>query len=334
MYCMLPAGRFQPTLPARGATQPPLRRFCRPRYFNPRSPHGERRHVAPYALHGYSDFNPRSPHGERPSLTFPVQTSWTFQPTLPARGATTHFLIIGIPRENFNPRSPHGERQLPADTPRPRDCISTHAPRTGSDRPRDEEVSRKRRFQPTLPARGATPRGGRTRRRNGISTHAPRTGSDDSGRCALPIHRDFNPRSPHGERRCVNATSLLKGDFNPRSPHGERLVHTTQVGVVEHFNPRSPHGERRLFDGIIRANTHFNPRSPHGERRKSSRNSFHAMRFQPTLPARGATGRRERPKTATISTHAPRTGSDAQEYAASVTETEFQPTLPARGATA
>ena len=36
---------------------------------------------------------------------------------------------------------------------------------------------------------------------NGISIHAPRTGSDDSqvlseqGRC------NFNPRSPHGERR-------------------------------------------------------------------------------------------------------------------------------------
>ena len=56
--------------------------------------------------------------------------------------------------------------------------------------------------------------------------------------------------------------------------------------------------------------------------------------FQPTLPARGATGwcwhdfRRKE-----ISTHAPRTGSDCLLGAASWLRTTFQPTLPARGAT-
>ena len=35
--------------------------------------------------------------------------------------------------------------------------ISTHAPRTGSDMPHHAIPSVKRRFQPTLPARGATP---------------------------------------------------------------------------------------------------------------------------------------------------------------------------------
>ena len=34
--------------------------------------------------------------------------------------------------------------------------------------------------------------------------------------------RDFNPRSPHGERLRLFAMWTLKAHFNPRSPHGER----------------------------------------------------------------------------------------------------------------
>ena len=57
--------------------------------------------------------------------------------------------------------------------------------------------------------------------------------------------------------------------------------------------------------------------------------------FQPTLPARGATGcsgtsgRRRK-----ISTHAPRTGSDEKAKEIAKSMKIFQPTLPARGATA
>ena len=55
---------FQSTLPARGATH----RFAAPpayrRYFNPRSPHGERPNGR-YPTFAVWDFNPRSPHGER-----------------------------------------------------------------------------------------------------------------------------------------------------------------------------------------------------------------------------------------------------------------------------
>ena len=57
----------------------------------------------------------------------------TFQPTLPARGATAIGKDKYNQQQDFNPRSPHGERrqgQHDADC-QPR--ISTHAPRTGSD---------------------------------------------------------------------------------------------------------------------------------------------------------------------------------------------------------
>ena len=33
---------------------------------------------------------------------------------------------------------------------------------------------------------------------------------------------NFNPRSPHGERRELLRMAYAEADFNPRSPHGER----------------------------------------------------------------------------------------------------------------
>ena len=43
----------------------------------------------------------------------PSVTASTFQPTLPARGATFPVRLFHVRAENFNPRSPHGERPLP-----------------------------------------------------------------------------------------------------------------------------------------------------------------------------------------------------------------------------
>ena len=56
------------------------------RYFNPRSPYGERLRVGGQGTE-HGDFNPRSPYGER---------------------RRKRFLIPLWP--NFNPRSPYGER--------------------------------------------------------------------------------------------------------------------------------------------------------------------------------------------------------------------------------
>ena len=56
--------KFQPTLPARGATYLFLPTNVSLIYFNPRSPHGERPFTED-ADGSQSNFNPRSPHGER-----------------------------------------------------------------------------------------------------------------------------------------------------------------------------------------------------------------------------------------------------------------------------
>ena len=205
---------FQPTLPARGATAFKFPAANRYGYFNPRSPHGERRSsfkcfpissISTHAPRTGSDksarasrsrlcnFNPRSPHGERLSARYQRAIIRRFQPTLPARGAT-RLQVQRVRAGN----------------------ISTHAPRTGSDEDVTHWFRRSWRFQPTLPARGATeirarlagvrpfqptlPARGATalgngllRRRLGISTHAPRTGSDGAdapcaGGAAISTH--------------------------------------------------------------------------------------------------------------------------------------------------
>ena len=211
-----PGVGFQPTLPARGATVsiPPM--CAHMLYFNPRSPHGERRHlnrvrlrllISTHAPRTGSDrycdhrsrvsfyFNPRSPHGERRQDTR----------TAPAQCY-------------FNPRSPHGERRQVLEQVEPR-ClisthaprtgsdrggflrrclvtISTHAPRTGSDRRRSGIAMRRGKFQPTLPARGATYRDATRTDERRISTHAPRTGSDARPTMTAARSRRFQPTLP------------------------------------------------------------------------------------------------------------------------------------------
>ena len=118
-----------------------------------------------------------------------------FQPTLPARGATI-FQFSG------------GGAAI----------ISTHAPRTGSDLALSSTLGEDRKFQPTLPARGATDDLVTRMYAYGISTHAPRTGSDMRWCMAFAGATDFNPRSPHGERRQTIANESEIIQFQPTLP--------------------------------------------------------------------------------------------------------------------
>ena len=126
--------------------------------------------------------------------------------------------------------------------------------------------------------------------------------------------QDFNPRSPHGERRTQSTQLFDFGDFNPRSPHGERRS-GARAGRYRHrnFNPRSPHGERHQAVSYGLPASNFNPRSPHGERLRRWRGRQKRKIFQSTLPTRGATClERVVVRSEDISIHAPHTGSDAQ----------------------
>ena len=157
------------------------------------------------------------------------------------------------------------------------------------------------RFQSTLPARGATSPDADGFHVRAISIHAPRTGSDMKYQRDVNIVINFNPRSPHGERRVTTfsgfgwmrfqstlpargATGLSRcprvraSDFNPRSPHGERqpdlLVGHVAVLISIHA-PRTGSDVAEMTESYTQSN--FNPRSPHGERR--NRDGFHPCAY-------------------------------------------------------
>ena len=197
--------------PRAGSDNPTMFPVCNPKHFNPRSPCGERHRLShinrlpiPISIHAPragSDFlvgyrlagGVISIHAPRAGSDFLVGyriaggvisihapragSDWRPRPATPATPS------------NFNPRSPCGERR-PA-CPRPSGCgsISIHAPRAGSDRTYRSHLNKKRRFQSTLPVRGAT---------FSLSN-------------SVTIFWHFNPRSPCGERqrRCPKRNRLF-----------------------------------------------------------------------------------------------------------------------------
>ena len=194
------------------------------KYFNPRSPHGERRNPTGSGI-SERHFNPRSPHGERPALTAAVSSGEKFQSTLPARGATLRADGSKSGYTHFNPRSPHGERQVILIVWA---CASL--------------------FQSTLPARGATHQGVLCRCKvRKISIHAPRTGSDPQGTVTGADRFHFNPRSPHGERPLPPSESAQRVPISIHAPRtGSDGPRPRTACFPSHFNPRSPHGERQV----------------------------------------------------------------------------------------
>ncbi len=147
-----------------------------------------------------------------------------------------------------------------------RHTISIHSPRMGRDPTRRSWTCRA-----TISIH--SPRMGRdgcpcqNRRRRIISIHSPRMGRDGSNEALLRSRSDFNPLSPHGERR---------GGVCRRPP--ARAFQSTLPAWGETSAP-----DRRA------ANTNFNPLSPHGERLPVRCFLPAAVRFQSTLPAWGET---------------------------------------------
>ena len=239
---------FQPTLPARGATGLSRRPDSRTPHFNPRSPHGERRG----AFQVSDELSMISTHAPRTG-----SDSLLHKKRAVLQGISTHAPRTGSDTNDFVTFL----------------CvydISTHAPRTGSDSRAASRASSRQQFQPTLPARGATrpssrcpsssafqptlPARGATCRdawrylTAAISTHAPRTGSDDGRRRTSAAAKDFNPRSPHGERRQPHGANAPQFGISTHAPRtGSDTIPLFSAFVQRHFNPRSPHGERHGF---------------------------------------------------------------------------------------
>ena len=169
-------------------------------YFNPRSPHRERRVVivnnflrflisihAP--LTGSDASEPNGVGTSNISIHAPLTGSDTigctlcqhffiFQSTLPSQGATCASRICKNISCDFNPRSPHRERRTGRASMPTVHGISIHAPLTGSDHYRTWIYGFITKFQSTLPSQGATTAPAPIGYVPVISIHAPLTGSD------------------------------------------------------------------------------------------------------------------------------------------------------------
>ena len=148
---------------------------------------------------------------------------------------------------------------------------------------------------------------------------------------------DFNPRSPHGERRASWLSAYAHSGISIHAPrtgsdHYSPISNTTTMD----FNPRSPHGERRWH--FLRRFARHGNISIHAPRTGSDLGQPvrepQRKQFQSTLPARGATflpadggkGDYFNPR----SPHGERpVCSDTRSHL----QDTFQSTLPARGAT-
>ena len=230
-----------------------------------------------------------------------------FQSTLPARGATNHnsrssyacHISIHAPRTGSDPRDATHLHQH---------HISIHAPRTGSDSP-DESRERNR----------------------PISIHAPRTGSDGTRRSSCGSRSNFNPRSPHGERRGTLAFIIGAAIFQSTLPaRGATRWHFAAFCGTMNFNPRSPHGERLLAAYGFRMAGVFQSTLPARGATESETSFTPAAKFQSTLPARGATDHAVKcaDVECAISIHAPRTGSDAPPTPTAARSGHFNPRSP------
>ena len=215
MPCVPPAG-FQSTLPAWGETLRKRAGFTGFINFNPLSPHGERPGALGATKKTHNYFNPLSPHGESPSNASSAPLRQSFQSTLPAWGET----VVMVALLTLHP-------------------ISILSPRMGRDHLTVGFHGHHTTFQSTLPAWGETRRNYPIRRVK-ISIHSPRMGRDGRQGPRTGRSRNFNPLSPHGERRKSWSQQGAGEDFNPLSPHGERPHQRTGGGMLRQFQSTLP----------------------------------------------------------------------------------------------
>ena len=150
---------------------------------------------------------------------------------------------------------------------------------------------RRRRFQPTSPARGTTVAWVYIIPSPCISTHVPREGDDVGQSRGSRVDCDFNPRPPRGGRRRCRCPGKPCSQFQPTSPaRGTTCLSTSLTSWATYFNPRPPRGGRHLTCVANDLGLKFQPTSPaRGTTRRLSRYCCARLRFQPTSPARGTT---------------------------------------------
>ena len=192
-------------------------------------------------------FNPRSPHGERRDAETSPLCRHSFQPTLPARGATYSDPYFDY-QDHISTHAPRTGSDRMENTHSPASMISTHAPRTGSD---EGDVAEIADFV--------------------ISTHAPRTGSDGSGRLQAKSAFVFQPTLPaRGATKRLYNCCIQRWTFQPTLPARGATEYLFRLCDALQFQPTLPaRGATTERKRKRKAAKNFNPRSPHGERRRT-----------------------------------------------------------------
>ena len=218
-------------------------------------------------LFGQINFNPRSPCGERPVFGEYDTNVEVFQSTLPVWGATQTGAVLPDIRG-----------------------ISIHAPRVGSDWAKGGIPIRPLEFQSTLPVWGATGSVAQLTKEGEFQSTLPVWGATVLQRLQSPRYRNFNPRSPCGERRLRRRFRWRWVNFNPRSPCGERLLLRDQGVPGEAFQSTLPVWGATtcwLHRPFIQVISIHAPRV--GSDLNAIPNGIFPPEFQSTLPVWGAT---------------------------------------------
>ena len=221
------------------------------------------------------------------TVTIAVEIHEVFQSTLPARGATTPQEVT-LTSKTFQSTLPARGATADKRCNQLRKRFQSTLPARGATVSAVYNFLYEK-FQSTLPARGATIPTEEMTDPDGISIHAPRTGSDAHGGKPASARRDFNPRSPHGERRTQVMTTSSSLTFQSTLPARGATMKQERASRICLFQSTLPaRGATVSSNSIIKTKT-----------------------FQSTLPARGATKRVDVADVPNqISIHAPRTGSD------------------------
>ena len=180
---------------------------------------------------GHTDinFNPHSPHRERLFLLILSYHFKKFQSSLPSQGATklnlatkrhTH-ISIHAPLTGSDASEPNGVGTS---------NISIHAPLTGSDTIGCTLCQHFFIFQSTLPSQGAT----------------------CASRICKNISCDFNPRSPHRERRTGRASMPTVHGISIHAPlTGSDHYRTWIYGFITKFQSTLPSQGATAFGGKV-----------------------------------------------------------------------------------
>ena len=163
-----------------------------------------------------------------------------------------------------------------------------------------------------------------------ISIHAPRMGSDKQKGGDLYETKNFNPRSPHGERLYYTMYRLCFQYFNPRSPHGERQQTIRHPVIRSRISIHAPRMGSDTFNKQLSRVGKFQSTLPAwgatcvlGGGEHGQRISIHAPRMGSDLPSDIIARAPE-----IISIHAPRMGSDALNCFCCCLFANFNPRSP------